>query len=69
MVGSGFGIDRYGIGKYGGAPEVLVRQTNGEQRKFVGDVAFGIAGWFGFLSANDAKLPPGNVTVCNLPMN
>lgn len=68
VVGAGYGIDGYGLGKYGGI-EVLVHQTNGEQRKFLADVPYAIAGWFSFLKQHGAPLPADRFTVCGLQVN
>jgi hypothetical protein len=64
VVGSGYGQDAYGIGKRG-TPEVMVRQTDGEARKFLGDVPYAVAGWIAFLRAKGATLPAGPFVVCN----
>jgi hypothetical protein len=66
VVGAGYGIDGYGLGKYGGI-EVMVHQTDGEQRKFLADVPYAIAGWFAFLMEQGAPLPCDRITVCSLP--
>ena len=68
VVGAGYGIDGYGLGKFSGI-EVMVHQTDGEQRKFLADVPYSIAGWFAFLKSNGAALPPDRVTVCGLVVN
>ncbi len=54
-TGAGYGIDGYGIGKFGGV-EVLVTERDGTVRKFLGDVPWVIAGWFQFLAAQGATL-------------
>jgi hypothetical protein len=68
VVGAGYGIDGYGLGKYGGI-EVMVQQTDGQQRKFLADVPYAIAGWFAFLQQQGAPLPADTFTVCGLPVN
>lgn len=69
VVGSGWGVDGWGVGKYGGLPEVLVSETAGEQFKFLGDVPAAIAAWFRFLGAQGANLPQGAVHCCNLQVH
>jgi hypothetical protein len=68
VVGAGYGIDGYGIGKPGGV-EVIVHQSDGQQRKFLGDVPFAIAGWFSFLTQRGATLPTEKFKVCGLYVN
>jgi hypothetical protein len=68
VVGAGYGIDAWGMGKYGGI-EVMVHQTDGQQRKFLADVPYTVAGWFVFLKQHGAPLPPDTFTVCGLPVN
>jgi hypothetical protein len=65
VVGAGFGIDGYGLGKWGGI-EVMVHQTDGQKRKFSADVPYTIAGWFEFLKRQGALLPHEVITVCGL---
>jgi hypothetical protein len=62
---AGYGIDGYGIGKFGGV-EVLMTERNGTTRKFLGDVPWAIAGWFQFLAAQGTALPPDEYRVCGL---
>lgn len=59
VIGLGYGLDGFGVGKFGGAPEVLVRERSGKKLKFLGDAPAAIAAWFRFLAANGAILPPG----------
>lgn len=66
VVVSGWGIDGWGVGKYGGPPEVLVNETAGATFKFLGEVPVAIGAWFKFLATNGATLPAGPVTSCNL---
>ncbi|MEY9185783.1 hypothetical protein ABIG06_007338 [Bradyrhizobium sp. USDA 326] len=63
-AGAGFGIDGYGIGKFGGV-EILVTDRDGTVRKFLGDVPWAIAGWFRFLVGR-AALPREEYRVCGL---
>jgi hypothetical protein len=69
VVGSGWGMDGCGVGKYGGLPEVLVSETAGEQFKFSGDVLVAIAAWFRFLVANGAVLPAGPFRCCGIQVH
>jgi hypothetical protein len=64
-TGAGYGIDGYGIGKFGGV-EVLVTERDGTVRKFLGDVPWTIAGWFQFLLAQGAALPGHEYRICGL---
>lgn len=68
-VGSGWGMDGWGVGKYGGIPEVLVHESGGDRFKFLGDVPTAIAAWFKFLAANGATLPAGPIQVGNLQVH
>jgi hypothetical protein len=65
VVGGGYGVDGFGIGKYSGI-EVMVHQTDGDKRKFLGDVPFAIAGWISFLKKHGAELPNGTIMVCGM---
>ena len=56
VVGAGYGIDGFGLGKFSGI-EVMVHQTNGEQRKFLADVSYSIAGWVAFFKKHGGQLP------------
>lgn len=69
VVGSGWGVDAWGVGKYGGTPEVLVAETAGERFKFSGDVPTAIAAWFRYLGANGAVLPSRPISCCNLQVH
>jgi hypothetical protein len=64
-TGAGYGIDGYGVGKFGGV-EVLVTERDGTVRKFLGDVPWAIAGWFQFLAAQGAAVPPDEYRVCGI---
>jgi hypothetical protein len=68
VIGAGWGIDGYGLGKYGGI-EVMVYQTDGQQCKFLADVPYAIAGWFAFLKQQGASVLADRFTVCGLPVN
>ena len=69
VVGSGWGADAYGVGKYGGVPEVLVLETAGQMWKFLGDVPTAIAAWFRFIAATGVILPLGPFEVCGLQVH
>lgn len=66
MIGQGCGAGDYGAGKYGGAPEVVLRDKAGDEWKFMADAAVVIAAWFRFLTSNAAALPCLPYTVCNV---
>ena len=68
VVGAGFGIDGYGLGKFGGI-EVIVHQNNGDQRKFLADVPYAIAGWIKFLEQRGERIPPLEIRICGLRVN
>jgi len=69
VVGLGYGLDGYGVGKFGGV-EVLVREKNGTSWKFMGDAPIALAGWLRFFAA-EGVTPPAPPTVCGieLPIN
>lgn len=68
VVGLGYGLDGYGIGKFGGV-EVIVRETAGGSWKFLGDIPTTIAAWFRFLRAEGASLPPGPYLVSSIQVH
>lgn len=68
-VGSGWGMDGWGVGKYGGLPEVLVAETAGEQFKFLGDVPVAIAAWLRYLATEGASLPANPIRCCGLQVH
>ncbi|NBN63086.1 hypothetical protein [Pannonibacter tanglangensis] len=53
VVGSGFGIDAFGVGKPGG-PEALINDKIFGTRKFLGDAPAAILAWVRFLRSRDA---------------
>lgn len=65
VVGAGYGIDGYGLGKWSRI-EVMVHQTDGQKRKFSADVPYTIAGWIEFLKRKGARLPPEVIIICGL---
>lgn len=65
VVAPGYGVDGYGVGKFGGV-EVVVNQDNGDQRKFLGDVPAAVRGWLQFLSGKGVAVPGAELTVCNV---
>ncbi|WP_430436340.1 hypothetical protein [Oceanibaculum nanhaiense] len=65
VVGSGFGLDGYGVGK-NGTPETLVKERNGDQFKFLGDVPVSIGAWFKFLERYGVEFPFENRNVCGM---
>jgi hypothetical protein len=69
VVGSGWGMDGYGVGNLVGPPEVLVVEATGQRWKFLGDVPTAIAGWFRFLAANVAVLPLSPFESCGLEVH
>ena len=68
VVGLGYGLESYGVGKYGGV-EVIVRDKTGMQWKFLGDAPVAAAGWLRFLSRHGAILPSGPYHVCGLQLH
>lgn len=68
VVGLGYGLDGYGVGKFGGA-EVIVRETAGTSWKFLGDAPTTIGAWFPFLIVHGAALPSGAYLVCNIQVH
>jgi hypothetical protein len=65
VVGAGWGIDGFGVGKHGGV-EVLVQERGGNIRKFLGDAPTAISAWFAYLAANGATLPAGPYVICGI---
>jgi hypothetical protein len=68
VVGLGYGLDGYGVGKFGGV-EVLVHETGGDRYKFLGDVPTAVAAWFRYLAQNGAVLPPGPLRCCDIDVH
>jgi len=68
VVSTGFGVDAYGAGKFGGV-EVILRDKAGTSWKFLADAPVALVGWFRFLQAQGAALPSGPYKVCNLQVH
>jgi len=68
VVGLGFGLDAFGVGKYGGV-EVLVKDKQGRLRKFLGDAPTVINAWFCFLRDSGAVLPQQTYIVCGVQIS
>jgi hypothetical protein len=69
LVGMPYGMGAYGAGKYGGAPEVMVRVKTGDQWQFLADVPPAVAGWMRFLSENGATFSAGPYIVCGVQVH
>lgn len=65
VVGLGYGLDGYGVGKFGGV-EVIVRETAGTSWKFMGDAPIGILAWFRFIGVKGGRIAGGPHTVCGV---
>lgn len=65
VVGAGYGIDGFGLGKFGGI-EVMVHETGGQQRKFLADVPYSVAGWIAFFAQHGIQLPSKPIIVCGM---
>ena len=61
-VGLGYGLDGFGVGKYGGV-EVITKDKSGESWKFLGDAATTISAWLRFLLSRGAKPPADPISV------
>jgi hypothetical protein len=68
VVGLGYGLDGYGVGKFGGI-EVLVRDKAGVSWKFMGDAPTVISAWFRFLSNRGAALPNCTFRICGIQVH
>jgi hypothetical protein len=64
-VGLGYGLDGFGVGKFGGV-EVITKDKSGESWKFLGDVPTAISAWLRFLVNNGAKAPADPISVCGI---
>ena len=64
-VGLGYGLDGFGVGKFGGV-EVITKDKTGESWKFLGDAPTAISAWLRFLLNNGAKAPAGPISVCGI---
>jgi hypothetical protein len=65
VVGLGFGLDGYGVGKFSGV-EVIVHDNTGKSWKFEGDAPVAVAAWFRFLAVQGATLPIDRYEVLNV---
>jgi len=65
VVALGYGLDGFGVGKYGGV-EVIVREKTATSWKYLGDVPVAIAGWFRFLQDTGAPVPDQTFKVCDM---
>lgn len=65
VVGLGYGLDGYGVGKFGGV-EVLVQERSGVKWKFLGDAPVAISAWLRYLDASGAGLPRQTQTLCGV---
>jgi hypothetical protein len=68
VVGLGYGLDGYGVGKCGGV-EVLVRDKNGDSWKFLGDAPTVVSAWFRYMRVNGAALPSEAILVCGIQVH
>ena len=59
VVGVGYGLDGYGVGKLGGI-EVILKDASGQQWKFLGDALVAIYAWLKFLHAWGGGVRVGN---------
>jgi hypothetical protein len=59
VVGLGWGLDGWGVGKYGGV-EVLVREHDGTKYKMLRDAPVSIAAWFKLLDEHNAEAAMDN---------
>ncbi|HVY23105.1 MAG TPA: hypothetical protein VG962_07115 [Steroidobacteraceae bacterium] len=67
VVGLGFGLDVYGVGKYSDI-EVIVKDKNGQSWKFLGDAPTVISAWFRFLVAHGMAIPNGPYQIFGLQL-
>lgn len=68
VVGLGYGLDGYGVGKPGGV-EVLVRERTGDEHKFLGDAPVAVSAWFKLLASRGAVLPAQTYCVSGLQVH
>jgi hypothetical protein len=68
VVGLGFGLDGYGVGKYSGV-EVLVRDKSGKSWKFLGDAPTVVSAWFRYLRNSGATVPGGTYYVYGIQVH
>lgn len=63
--GAGWGIDAWGVGKYGGV-ELLAHTVDGATHKVLGDVPAAVNGWVQFLRSRGVRMPGAQRMVCGL---
>ena len=68
VVGLGFGLDGYSIGKYSGV-EVIAQEKLGQSWKFAGDAPIAIRGWICFLTLRGETVPNLPPTICGLSVS
>jgi hypothetical protein len=64
-AGAGWGVDAYGSGKYGGV-EVLATQRNGEVKKVMADLPYGVAGWLNYMATHGLVVPEPSYKICGI---
>ena len=68
VVGLGWGLDSWGVGKYSGV-EVLICEKCGDRYKFLADAPVAVAAWFRYVGAHGAALPKGPYHCCGLQVH
>jgi hypothetical protein len=68
IVGMGFGEEAFGAGKPG-IVEVVVREKDDTEFKFMADAPVVICAWFKFLSKHGAVIGSGPYSVCGLQVH
>ena len=68
VVGLGFGLDAYGVGKFSGH-QVLIRDKSDVSWKFRGDAPTVVSAWFRFLKSRGALIPNESYTVCGVQVH
>ncbi len=67
-IGSSYGKDAYGVGKYSGE-EVFARDASGEEYKFLADSAASIFGWFVFTGKKGLPIVRLEQSVLGIDLN
>ncbi len=65
VCGAGWGIDTWGVGKYGGV-ELLAHTLDGGIHKVLGDVPAAVNGWAQFLKSRGVIMPGVQRIICGL---